>query len=131
MKFIVITLQSKFCKKCCGREKILRQVLTKILVSNVYFSVSTKIFPNNNKWAVSRKNQHTAFATSTDPDQPAYPHYLIRIHAVAISFSTCKKIGKQTTWSWSDCADAQACLDPCWSQTLYVDFAVTRLKWFC
>jgi hypothetical protein len=30
--------------------------------------------------------------------------------------------------SWSDCADAQAGLDPCWSQTHYVGFVVTRLK---
>jgi hypothetical protein len=29
--------------------------------------------------------------------------------------------------SWSDCADAQAGLDPCWSQTHYVGFVVTRL----
>jgi hypothetical protein len=32
--------------------------------------------------------------------------------------------------SWSECADAQADLDPCWSQTYYVGFVVTRLKWF-
>jgi hypothetical protein len=29
--------------------------------------------------------------------------------------------------SWSDCADAQAGLDPCWSQTHYVGFVMTRL----
>jgi hypothetical protein len=29
--------------------------------------------------------------------------------------------------SWSECADAQAGLDPCWSQTHYVGFVVTRL----
>jgi hypothetical protein len=27
-----------------------------------------------------------------------------------------------------DCADAQAGLDPCWSQTHYVGFVVTRLN---
>jgi hypothetical protein len=31
--------------------------------------------------------------------------------------------------SWSVCADAQAGLDPCWSQTHYVGFVVTRLKY--
>jgi hypothetical protein len=30
--------------------------------------------------------------------------------------------------SWSDCVDAQAGLDPCWSQTHYVGFVVARLK---
>jgi hypothetical protein len=29
--------------------------------------------------------------------------------------------------SWSDCADAQAGLDPCWLQTHYVGFVMTRL----
>jgi hypothetical protein len=31
--------------------------------------------------------------------------------------------------SWSDCADAQAGLDPCWSQTHYVGFVMTQLKY--
>jgi hypothetical protein len=30
--------------------------------------------------------------------------------------------------SWSDCADAQAGLDPCWLQTHYVGFVMARLK---
>jgi hypothetical protein len=47
--------------------------------------------PNWNKfyiWAVSRQNQHTSkgFATSMDPDQPAHPCSLIRIHAVCYQF---------------------------------------------
>jgi hypothetical protein len=29
--------------------------------------------------------------------------------------------------SWSDCTDAQAGLDPCWSQSHYVGFVMTRL----
>jgi hypothetical protein len=29
-------------------------------------------------------NQHNAFATSMDPDQPAHPRSLIRIHAVGL-----------------------------------------------
>jgi hypothetical protein len=33
---------------------------------------------------VSRQNQHSAFATSMDPDQPAHPCSLIRIHAVRL-----------------------------------------------
>jgi hypothetical protein len=36
------------------------------------------------KWAVSRQNQHNAFATSMDPDQGAHPRSLIRIHAVRL-----------------------------------------------
>jgi hypothetical protein len=30
------------------------------------------------------QNQHSAFATSMDPDQPALPRSLIRIHAVRL-----------------------------------------------
>jgi hypothetical protein len=30
--------------------------------------------------------------------------------------------------SWSDCVDVQAGLDPCWSQTHYIGFFMTRLK---
>jgi hypothetical protein len=33
-------------------------------------------------WVASRQNQHSVFATSMDPDQPAHPCSLIRIHAV-------------------------------------------------
>jgi hypothetical protein len=33
-------------------------------------------------WAVPWENQHNAFATSTDPDQPAHLRSLIRIHDV-------------------------------------------------
>jgi hypothetical protein len=36
--------------------------------------------------AASRQNQHSAFATSMDPDQPAHPHSLIRIHVVRNQF---------------------------------------------
>jgi hypothetical protein len=32
------------------------------------------------------KNQHSAFATSMDPDQPAHLRSLIRIHAVRYQF---------------------------------------------
>jgi hypothetical protein len=35
-------------------------------------------------WAVPWQNQHNGFATSMDPDQPAYPRSLIRIHAVRL-----------------------------------------------
>jgi hypothetical protein len=35
-------------------------------------------------WAASRQNQHNGSATSMDPDQPAHPRSLIRIHAVRL-----------------------------------------------
>jgi hypothetical protein len=56
-----------------------------------------------------------------DPDQPAHPSSLIRIHAVRLQ--TLKQVKKLIANSM----DAQAGLDPCWSQTHYVGFAVTRL----
>jgi hypothetical protein len=43
------------------------------------------------KWAASWQNQHTAFAASMDPDQPAHPRNLIRIHAVRYQFLYLKK----------------------------------------
>jgi hypothetical protein len=64
-----------------------------------------------------RQNQHSEFAPSMDPDQPAHPLSLIRIHAVS-----------EQHGSWSDCADAQAGRDQCWSQTHNVGFVVTQLK---
>jgi hypothetical protein len=36
------------------------------------------------KSAASRQKQHSAFATSMDPDQPAHARSLIRIHAVRL-----------------------------------------------
>jgi hypothetical protein len=75
-------------------------------------------------WAATWQNQHSAFATSMDPDQPAHPRSPIRIHAVLLSVSQLVIwfVGEQHG-SWSDCADAQAGLDPCW-------FA-NPLCWFC
>jgi hypothetical protein len=35
-------------------------------------------------WAASWQNQHNGFATRMDPDQPARPRSLIRIHAVRL-----------------------------------------------
>jgi hypothetical protein len=37
-------------------------------------------------WAVSWQNQHSGFATSMDPDQPAHSRSLIRTHAVRYQF---------------------------------------------
>jgi hypothetical protein len=36
------------------------------------------------KWPMSWQNQHNGFATSMDPEQPAHPSSLIRIHAVRL-----------------------------------------------
>jgi hypothetical protein len=48
----------------------------------------------------------------------------------AISFCTCNRVGKRTAWILIRLCDAQAGLDPCWSQTHYVGFVVTRLIYF-
>jgi hypothetical protein len=60
------------------------------------------------KWAASWQNQHSAFATSMDPDQPAHPRSLIRIHAVRLQ--TLLQVEK---------------LIANWSQTHYVGFVMT------
>jgi hypothetical protein len=41
-----------------------------------------------------------------------------------------KETASKQHGSWSDCAEAQAGLDPCWSQTHDVGFVVTRLICF-
>jgi hypothetical protein len=64
-------------------------------------------------WATSWQNQHSVFASSMDPDQPA------------ISFSNCNRIGKRTAWiliRLRGCAG--------WSQTHYVGFVMGRLIWW-
>jgi hypothetical protein len=66
--------------------------------------------------------------------RPAWIQASLCIHAVwsgpmlfAISFCTCYRVVSEYQWSWSDCADAQADMDPCWLQTHYVCFIMTRL----
>jgi hypothetical protein len=76
-------------------------------------------------WATSWQNQHNGFGPSMDPDQPAQ-----------FDQDPCCSLTNQITrletdsekhGSWSDCADVQAGLDQCWSQTHYVGFVVTWL----
>jgi hypothetical protein len=75
-------------------------------------------------------NQHNAFATSMYLDQPAHPRSLIRIHAVRLP--TLFQVEKLIAYIMDpdQTADAQAGLDPCWSQTHYVGFVMTRLIYF-
>jgi hypothetical protein len=40
----------------------------------------------NNIWAAPWQNQHNAFATSMDPDQPAHLRSLIGVHAIRYQF---------------------------------------------
>jgi hypothetical protein len=61
-----------------------------------------------------------------DPDQSAHPRSLVRIHAVRLQ--TLLQVGKLTANSMDPDQTAQAGLDPCWSQTNYVGFVMTRLK---
>jgi hypothetical protein len=65
-------------------------------------------------WAASRQNQHNGFATSMDPDQ------------LLVSLLVIEYVSEQHG-SWSDCTDAQAGLDTCWSQMHYVGFVMTQL----
>jgi hypothetical protein len=61
-----------------------------------------------------------------DPDQHAHQRSLIMIHAVRLE--TLLQVEKLIANSMDpDCEDVQAGLDPCWSQTQYVNFVVTRL----
>jgi hypothetical protein len=74
-------------------------------------------------WAASWQNQHNGFATSMDLDQPAHPSSLISIHAVRLQTITSRETDSEQHGSWSGCADAQAGLDPCWSQTHMLVFS--------
>jgi hypothetical protein len=55
-------------------------------LTKVQFTVGTDVtwWKPMKIWAASRQNQRNSFATSMDPDQPAHPHSLIRIHAVRL-----------------------------------------------
>jgi hypothetical protein len=59
-----------------------------------------------------------------EPDQPARPRSLIMTHAVRLQtlLQNVKLIANSMD---PDQTDAQAGLDPCWSQTHYVGFVVT------
>jgi hypothetical protein len=57
-----------------------------------------------------------------DPDLPAHPRSLIRIHVVRLQ--TLKQVEKLIANSMDP--DQTAGLDPCWSQTHYVGFVMTR-----
>jgi hypothetical protein len=61
-----------------------------------------------------------------DPHQPAHPLSLIRIHAVHLQ--TILQVEKLIANIMDPDQTAQAGLDPCWSQTHYVGFAMARLK---
>jgi hypothetical protein len=54
--------------------------------------------------------------------RPAWIQTSLRIYSVTNRGTDSEQYG-----SWSDCADAQAGLNPCWSQTHYVGFVMTRL----
>jgi hypothetical protein len=84
-------------------------------------------------WAASWQNQHNGFATSMDPDQLSIRAVSVWSGSMlfAISLSTCNRLISKQHVSWSDCAAAQAGLDPCWSQTHFVGFVVTRLIYCC
>jgi hypothetical protein len=49
-------------------------------------ATETSVWYARNKWAASWQHQHSGFATSMDPDQPAHPRSLIRIHDVRYQF---------------------------------------------
>jgi hypothetical protein len=87
----VFRMQYVLCKLnttsgCRNFTSIWMLRLTSIMPNNWTISVCVKIilfYVNSNIiWAVSRQNQHNGFVTSMDPDQPAQPRSLIRIHAV-------------------------------------------------
>jgi hypothetical protein len=84
----------------------------------------TRLNFNIEIWAASWQNQHNGFATSMDPDQPAQsdqdPCRLLTNHI------TRQETDTEQHGSWSDCADAQAGLDPCWS----VGFVMTQIICF-
>jgi hypothetical protein len=61
-----------------------------------------------------------------DPDQPAHPRSLIRIHAVRLP--TLLQVAKLIANTMDPDQTGQADLDPYWSQTHYVGFVMARLK---
>jgi hypothetical protein len=61
------------------------------------FRVHTLFNKVKHIWAVSRQNQHSAFATS-----------MCRIHSLSVSLLSTIELVSEQHGSWSDCADAHA-----------------------
>jgi hypothetical protein len=78
------------CKKKIMIEKCFRVLNTILNIFQVHeVTCTTQVayiytIKHLFKWAASGQNQQSAFATSMDPDQPAHPCTLIRIHAVRL-----------------------------------------------
>jgi hypothetical protein len=94
----------------------------------------------------------SCFSTKYWYDMFIYPNYVETVHSDSLSIMTfllfshrrslqsdqdpCCSLSvslleiemvSEQHGSWSDCTDAQSGLDPCWSQTHFVGFVVTRL----
>jgi hypothetical protein len=55
-----------------------------VLLPHTFWMDFSKVKARKSIWAVPWQNQHSAFATSIDPDQPTHSRSLIRIHAIRL-----------------------------------------------
>jgi hypothetical protein len=62
--------------------RILNKSLKCLFIYNKIYTLPKLVQEGMQKWAVSRQNHYNGFSASMDPDQPAPPRRLIRVHAV-------------------------------------------------
>jgi hypothetical protein len=85
----------------------------------VEWNINNKMY----KWATSWQNQHSGVATSMDPDQPAHPRSLVRIHAFRLL--TLLQVEKLTAYKWI-LIRLRGCAG--WSGSMLV---ANPICWFC
>ena len=72
----------------------------------------------NYNWASAWDFQQFDILTGVDLDEPLQPPFKLRISKwCSVSSLTIIEYSSDEQWLWSDCANAQAGLRPCWSHT--------------
>jgi hypothetical protein len=115
-------------------QKLLFWILKKQILSKCLHERNMLVYCLKSEWRINGiivKILSRVMRKPTVGLRPAWIQTSLRIRAVwsgsmlfAISFPACYRVCKRTAWirCWSDCADAQAGLDLCWSQTHCVGF---------
>ena len=102
------------------------------LSENCDFAAVSAFFASeirHSKWASSRENLSSGFATRVDLNRPAQLQRLagfIKLHINKLEILY--YLGSEQQRRWSDCADAQADLRLCCSHMTKTGFLMTRLK---
>jgi hypothetical protein len=87
----------------------------------VYFKYLSRVTTKPTYWVCDQHGSSPACASTQSDQDPC---------CMLTNPITSRETDSEQHESWSDCTDALAGLDPCWSQTHYDDFVVTWLIWW-